>query len=40
MKKFLIAVLVLFLNVLTVKAEVQTYEGTDEYYTYWVRWKI
>lgn len=32
MKKFLIAVLVLFLNVLTVKAEVQTYEGTDEYY--------
>ena len=32
MKKFLIAVLVLFLNVLTVKAEVQTYEGIDEYY--------
>lgn len=32
MKKFLIAVIVLCLSVLNVKAAVQTYEGTDEYY--------
>ncbi|MBR4643434.1 MAG: tetratricopeptide repeat protein [Selenomonadaceae bacterium] len=32
MKKFLTVLLVLCLSVLSVKAEVQTYEGTDEYY--------
>ena len=32
MRKFLIAVLVLFLSMLNVKAETQTYKGIDEYY--------